>query len=295
MPGVNKFILPILSSELFIADDFALQAWARYRATMEQASAGVTWEQMGIPDRKRATLPQTISGSGEVSAGLSSIDFQDSIALIKLSGVMEDEGGLCNRGAEDIESDFRLAYSNPSISAIVFEVNSGGGMAAAGWRLNSVIKEKNKPVLGFIRDAGSAALLAAVACNELMAMPQASVGSIGAYVPIDKLLMQLLAEDIEFVYADQSINKNGAFMAAIRGDYGPLKAQVTKTAAAFIKEVETQRTLNETYKADTLAGAMFIASDAKKRGLIDSTGNFTDAMKRAKLLGKRHKQAQNAQ
>ena len=153
-----------------------------------------------------------------------------------------------------------------------------------------MIKERNKPVLSYYRYSGSAALLASVASDEIMGALGSEIGSIGAYIPIDKVLMAMLKEDIEFIYAQQSTQKNGPLMAALRLDYEPLRKAVTKTAAAFIKEVETFRPLNETFKEEVLSGPMFSASEAKKRGLIDSTGTFTDGMKRARLLGKRHKQ-----
>lgn len=293
MPGVNKFILPLLSSPLFLVDDFGLQSWVRYRSELEQAGAGIPYSELGIGERRQSSMPRTFSASGEMSAGVTTA-LPDSIAIISNTGIMQDEGGMSTRGASDIEADFRQAYSNPDISAIIFDNNSGGGMASAGWRLNSVIKERNKPVLAFARYMGSAAYLAAVASDEIMAPAGSEIGSIGAYIPIDKVMMEMLAADIEFVYADQSMQKNGAFMAALKGDYGPLRAQATKIAAAFIKEVEDQRTLTESYKEQVLSGLMFTARDAKKRGLIDSQGTLTDAMNRAGMLGKRYKKTKNA-
>jgi ClpP class serine protease len=288
MPGANP-ILPFLSSELFLVDDFGLQAWVQYRSYLEQVTAGFPPDRLGLYERKQASLPQIHTITGDIQP-LSKSSPEGSIAVIKLSGVMQDEGGLCVRGADDVEADFRQAYSDGGVDAIVFDINSGGGMASAGWRLNSVIKERNKPVLSYNRYSGSAAVLASVPSDEIMGQPGSETGSIGAYIPIDKVLMEMLANDIEFIYAQQSTQKNGPLMAALRGDYEPLRKQVTKTAAAFIKEVEAFRPLNEAFKEEVLSGPMFTASEAKKRGLIDSVGTFTDAMKRARLLGKRHKQ-----
>lgn len=41
--------------------------------------------------------------------------------------------------------------------------------------------------------------------------------------------MEMLANDIEFIYAQQSTQKNGPLELLLRGDYEPLRKQVTKT------------------------------------------------------------------
>lgn len=295
----HRFLDPILSGQLLIDADFAIDSYLTYVQEVQLLAAGAPYSELGIGIRRHEQEPQVVSMSagnvihetyrlynaGEpIPAG--------SIAHLKLSGVMRSESAASTRGVDALERDLRQAYSNPNIEAVILEINSGGGEAIAAWKLHNVIQERNKSVVSYVHTAGSGAYLAAIASDEIIVSSKGSrLGSIGALFSIDKRLLAEYSEHMLDVYADQSPNKNIEMRSAVMGDFGPLKKEANRVALDFQNAVRSSRELagDEQMVSHTLSGPMFPASDAIRRGLADMTGNFNLAARRAMLWSKRRK------
>lgn len=296
----NRFLDPILSGQLLIDADFALDSYLTYLQELQLLSAGAPYSELGIGARRHEQEPQAVamSASGNVihetyrlyNAG-EPIP-AGSIAHLKLSGVMRSESAASTRGVDALERDLRQAYSNPNIEAVILEINSGGGESIAAWKLHNVIQERNKAVVSYVHVAASGAYLAAIASDEIVVSSKGSrLGSIGALFTIDKRILAEYSEHILDVYADQSPNKNLEMRAAVTGDFGPLKKEANRVALDFQNAVRSSRELagDEQTIAHTLSGPMFPASEAIRRGLADMAGNFNLAARRAMLWSKRRK------
>jgi len=302
MPNMDtafeRIVLPVLSGGMMIVEEYGRQALAQFMEEISMVQSGIPYEKLGIAERRHAQLPRAYQ---VLAAKPSQVLFDtqrltdaslpdNTVAVLTLSGVMRMDGGPSTPGILAMEQDFRDAYNNPKIKAIVLDINSGGGMVSAGWTLANVVSEKNKPVVAYSRYAGSAAYLAAAGADEIIAAPGSQTGGIGAFIPINLAEIQALKDSVKFIYAAQSTGKNLAERAILNdNNYGPMQAEADQTAAAFIAYVQKMRPVkgSELIIAETFSGPMFDPATAKRRGLTDMTGTFTQALNRAALLGSR--------
>lgn len=284
-----------------INEAFGWTALNGYFAELAMLQAGLPFEQLGISKRREQCLPGIVlSQSTEVinpqSAIITSQNLQNrdvirqgSTAVLKLQGVMRSQDGISSYGMDTFTGWLRDAYENPNIDSVIIQSESGGGESDAGTKLQVAISEKNKPVIGWVYRAASAAYRGLLGVDELIAAsPASEVGSLGTFVPIDKKAVQELRDRYQFVYSSQTPEKNGEQRALMDGDASKLQAYVDQLTTQFHNEVKSMRSLrgNAGEVKHTLSGAMFSAVEAKQRGLIDSIGNFQYAMKRAKRMKK---------
>lgn len=80
----------------------------------------------------------------------------------------------------EIEDTLRAASAEPSIKALLVDIDSGGGGSVAGVEIAAAVARFGKPTVAVIHEVGaSSAYLAAAAANIIFASEESSVGSIG--------------------------------------------------------------------------------------------------------------------
>ena len=135
-----------------------------------------------------------------------------------------------------------------------------------------------KPVVVYTQMLASAALRGTLAADAIYAAHSGTdIGSIGSYIAIDREQLQEIQENILYIYAEQSTEKNKDFHALLKGDEAPLRQYVTIGAQAFIDEVEQWRPAmirSAEERARMQAGALFTAADAARMGLISGVATF---------------------
>lgn len=300
----NRGIEKILSySTLCIDEGYGLRALNQYLTDLQMLRSGAPYASLGISQRRERSTPAVISTVGEkpeviADRGLiknERLTPRGSIALIKLDGVMSSEDDGSSYGVSYQIGHIRAAYSNSNISAIILEVNSGGGEALAMQMLISALQERNKPVIGFGHFVASAAYGTVAATDEVVASnADAEFGSIGAVMTINKEFLQVYKESFEAFYGDNAPKKNEHLREALKGNFSPIQDIANKATDSFHAQVAAMRPLTggEAYKKQTLSGAMFDASEAKRRGLIDGVGNLNYAIKRAQAWASKQTQKQ---
>lgn len=83
-------------------------------------------------------------------------------------------------GSEEVVSAIMSADADPSIKAVLLEVDSYGGAPVAGEEIANALKALSKPSVAVIRQSGtSAAYLAATGADRIFASKSSDVGSIG--------------------------------------------------------------------------------------------------------------------
>lgn len=237
-----------------------------------------------IERRKAAVAARLMSSTGQpVVAGPANLNDSTgtpsgSIAHLQLSGVMLSHDFLWFRGVNHLTAELTAADSNPSIAGVLLEVNSGGGMVTAGQMLAATIAGMSKPVVVLTHFMASAAIMGTLPANKIVASsPGAEIGSIGTMVKVDKWVADMNKKRYHVIYADKSTNKNNDHRAAQDGDYAPLAKRVNQINEMFLQSVRTHRLLKGDVKG-TLSGGMFMAKDAKARGLIDDIGGQKKAL-----------------
>lgn len=300
-PLQNGFLAPLLSTELLVDMAYAMEQYHNFLADIALLKAGAEYKDLGLATRREMQAPQIVYMAADHSnlvmdrwrLHTDNPDYKPkpgAVALLKLSGIMRSDSAASTQGVDVLERDLRQAFATPEISAVILDINSGGGEAMAGFRLRSVIAEKNKPVMAYVHYAASAAYLAATAATEIIAAHRgARIGSIGALISIDKVALQEYTDNYLEIYAEQSTHKNADLRAAKGGDFSLVQKSVNRLAGDFIGIVKGARALtgDEQTITETLSGKVFNAGEAKQRGLTDLTGNFNAVWDRAKTWAQR--------
>jgi len=168
------------------------------------------------------------------------------------------------------------ADKNPSIKAIIFEINSGGGSAVASYEIAKAIKKVNKTSVAVIREIGtSGAYWAASATGHIIANEFSITGSIG-----------VLSSYLEF---SRLFNKYGiTYQRLVSGEYkdigSPFKnmskeeenimqQKIDKIHQVFISKVAENRNMSFDEVSRLATGEFYLGSEALELGLIDAVGD----------------------
>lgn len=291
----------LMSSQLLELDfEFGLQQMNMYLQDLMMIRAG--GKKMVVENiraRAAAAQPRLIVPSDN-AAGFTLVDKWDmmdgnvpagSIALLKLSGVMRTQSGFSSPGVDRLATDLRAAYNNTNIRGIVLETLSGGGESMAGNVLKSALSEKNKPVVGWGHLVASAAFRALTGTDEIvLSSMSAEVGSIGTMISMDTKELNKFRERFTEFYGSDAPNKNGEFRKAMAGDFSAIQERVDTLTREFHAEIKRDRPLqgDAAKIKETLSGAMFNATEGKRRGLVDAIGNLNFAVRRVSALKSRY-------
>jgi protease-4 len=205
-------------------------------------------------------------------------------------GVVELEGTITS--SDKILEQLKKFRKKKSVKAIVLRINSPGGAVAPAQEIYREIGKvrKKKPVVASIESVGaSAAYYIASNCDRIVCSPGSITGSIG--------VIMILAEAHKLInrfQVDINVIKAGKFKdmgSVIR----PLTEEERKILESFAKEIHEQFIADvakgrkgkiDIEKLRKVAnGSFFTGAKAKKLGLVDTMGNFYDAVKIAGKLG----------
>ena len=99
---------------------------------------------LNYSERRKELEPRILGMSANMSGRdtLQSNEIpKNSIAHLRLDGVMRMDDGLSSRGVRSLIADIQAADRNPRISAILLEVNSPGGESASGTALQNTLRD----------------------------------------------------------------------------------------------------------------------------------------------------------
>jgi protease IV len=183
--------------------------------------------------------------------------------------------------------DFRRS---DSIKAVIIRLDSPGGAVGASQEIFEEIKKTNyvKPVIASIGSiAASGAYYAAIGAEKIMVNPGSLTGSIGVIIKFANL--QELFSKIGY---QSEVIKSGKWK-----DIGSPNRQITSEErellqeiignihSQFTKAVAENRNLPIEKVKELASGRIFSGEQALEEGLVDLTGNFSDAIELAANLG----------
>ena len=202
--------------------------------------------------------------------------------VLEISGPIVKYSDWNYLGTQDMISILRRLDKNASVSGIVLNIDSGGGMVSGTAELTETIKNLQKPTIAFTNGyMCSAALDIASGANMRMASPHADlIGSIGtmlSYQDYSKMFEKWGATIYE-IYAPQSTEKNKEFRELAKGNEKLYEERLQMLAADFISRM--QENMSETLKDDGLVfkGKTYTPNEALKVGLINEIGTLEDAL-----------------
>ena len=214
-------------------------------------------------------------------------DFSDSdnqIAVITAEGaIMEGDISQGVAGANGVVKQIRSAHENENTKAIVFRINSPGGSIIASEMMRDelfVAKRKGIDVIVSMGDyAASGGVYISTPADYIFAEPTTITGSIGVAIAIPTL-----ENAVDYI----GVNFDGV-VTSKHGGWDPTQAiydDLDKIFASwgadiydrFINFVAESRSQSYEEIKAIAGGRVWIATSAKKIGLIDEIGGIDDAI-----------------
>ncbi len=203
-------------------------------------------------------------------------------------GIVPIEGAITSSDA--ILKQLRKFRKKKSIKAVVLRINSPGGSVAPAQEIYQEIGKirRSKPVVASMETLGtSAAYYIASNADEIVCSRGTITGSIGVI-----MMMADIHKVIEKLGVDINIIKAGKFKDLGTG-VRPLTDEERGLLEGFAKHIHTQF-IDDVAKARTgkidrskleavADGSFFSGERAKELGLVDTIGNFHDAVDAAAL------------
>jgi len=211
----------------------------------------------------------------------------DSIAVLPIHGTLvkrtsglEALSGLTS--VEMIGQAFDTALADPSVTAIVLDVDSGGGEVAGIFDLADRIRAARgtKPIVAVSNEAAySAAYALASAADTVYLARTAGVGSIGVIALHVDQSAQDAAEGLTYTAITAGAHKNDGSPHAPLTDAAraSVQAEVDRLYTLFVTTVAEARGLSVEAVRATEAG-LYFGADAVTAGLADRVGTLADAL-----------------
>src|SRR5574343_440870 len=205
---------------------------------------------------------------------------RDGVAVIPVEGPLLAKANLFSKvsGATSYDvlaTDLQAALDNPEVKSILLHINSPGGSVAGVSQLAQYIRDarQQKPVHAFVGDqAASAGYWLAAQAETITAADTAMIGSIGVQMSLTKGAQPDGEKSLRFISSNAPL-KN----ADPETDAGAAEVQrvVNDIEQVFLQAVADGRdTTVENVLAQYGQGAVFVAAEAKKRGMIDGIGTY---------------------
>ena len=208
------------------------------------------------------------------------------VAVVELHGVI----GTQIRAAA-YSRIFEHVARSKAYRALLLDIDSPGGSAATSEALHRSIARvaENKPVLAYVRGIGaSGGYYLCCAATGIYALPTALVGSIGV-IYLRPMLEQLMGRaGIEFTIfkGGQFKDMTGFWRRPTAEESERLQGLIDEIYDNFVQVVVKGRRLSEERVLELATGEVMTGQRGITAGLVDSLGDFTDALNAAAAMGR---------
>lgn len=225
-----------------------------------------------IAGQQQAVREGTGPCGDEVDMPQMTID--NGIAVIPVAGILGWRLSAMEKGSgctdySDIIEDIEVAVADSSVTLIVLDIDSPGGMVMGVTECADAIQSAGKRTIAY--GSGlvcSAAYWLACACDEIWATPSATIGSIGAYVPHQDVTEMLANAGVKVRLFASGQYKGAGYPGVPLTEAQAIDIQATVDAI----NVDFQAFVNSArgaIDAGDMEGQTFRAVDAQNKGLID--------------------------
>jgi signal peptide peptidase SppA len=215
-----------------------------------------------------------------------SVLIRDGTAIIPLYGPITARSDLFSfffggTSLSDLAKDFQTALDDDQVKAILFDVDSPGGVALGPAEMaDAIFKARGKkPIWSYVgRNCSSAAYWIASATEKIIANPSALLGSIGVVttIPVQEQPDLDGYKNIEIV-SSNAIKKRPdprttEGMSEIKRELDDLESQ-------FIESIAKYRNVSvETVKNDFGQGGVLIGKNAIANSMADGLGTYEEVL-----------------
>jgi signal peptide peptidase SppA len=161
--------------------------------------------------------------------------------------MVQDVSGPGGTSTEGLAKQFNAALRNPDVSAVVFDVDSGGGSAHGVEEAAAEIfkaRGGEKPVVAVVNAmAGSAAYWLASQADEVVITPSGEAGSVGVFMAHEDYSEALAAEGIKVTFIHSGRYKVEGNMVEPLSDESVdyYQGQVDAVYETFVRDVARGR------------------------------------------------------
>lgn len=206
-------------------------------------------------------------------------------------------GGGPQAGSDVVCEHLRAACRDHRVKAVVLRIDSPGGSAVASdsiWREVNRVRESGRPVIAQMGSlAASGGYYAAMAADEIVALPGTLTGSIG--VLAGKFVTRGTYDKLGLVHEGREAGRFAGMLAADRPfteeEWALLNRWLDEIYADFTSKAAQGRGMSLEELEPLARGRVWTGADAKDRRLVDHLGGFSTAVERASVLvgGRREK------
>lgn len=212
-----------------------------------------------------------------------SLPVGDAIAVIHLDGTIAGTGSSLDGVStpERMLSELREAEDDSSVKAVLIRIDSPGGTVAASEEIATTVARMKKPVVASIGDIGaSGAYMVASQCDEIVANPTSSVGSIGVImeIPVLEKLMEKVGVDFIVLTRGELKDAGSPFRSATATEMAYFNEGMDVAYDRFIELVAKGRKMQPAKVRELASGRVWMGSEAEKLGLVDTLGTYDDAI-----------------
>lgn len=172
------------------------------------------------------------------------------------------------------------AGSNPSIEAIIFEINSPGGSAVASSEIANAILKANKTKVAIIREIGtSGAYWAASATDHIIANEFSMSGSIGvlsSYLEFSRLFDKYGVTYQRLVGGERK-DIGSPFKEMSDEERSIMQKKIDSIHNVFVSKVASNRGMDFESVKKLATGEFYLGNEALGVGLIDEIGDMDTA------------------
>lgn len=266
--------------------------WAIQQEKLEDITAFLELKMQGeLPD---GHILADIKAASEVTAARASkaaATGAGSVAVLPLYGMIMQRGNMMGdisgpRGTsvEQFKQQFRQALNDPSVKAIVIDVDSPGGTVSGVDELASEIygargKKEITAVVNCL--CASAAYYIASSASKIVASPSSQTGSIGVYAALRDDTAALEKAGVKYTLVTYGENKAAGDprMPTSANAIAELQETVNAFGGMFDKSVGRGRKVSATHVRENYGqGRMFTATQAKNLGMVDDIGTLDDVL-----------------
>lgn len=218
--------------------------------------------------------------------------FGGTVAVIPIQGEIgyasSDIFGGSVANPDTIKDQIKDAEEDPTINAILLDINSPGGTPVASTEIMGAVKNCSKPVVAWISDTGaSGAYLVASGADKVVASRSSWVGSIGVIITLTDLsdLYKAIGVDKYSIKAGKFKDMGADYRNLTGEEKQMLQNMINEEHNNFISLIAENRKIDGDYVRTLAEGQVFTGTQAKELKLIDETGGKDQALDIAAELG----------
>jgi len=215
-----------------------------------------------------------------------SVKVRDCTAIIPIHGPITARNTFFSMFAggtslETLAKDFREAINNEDIKAILFDIDSPGGVAVGPFEMAEMIynARSQKPIYSYIgRNGSSAAYWLASATEKIIVNPSALVGSIGVVttIPVQEQPDQEGYKNIEIVSSNAALKRPDP---RTKEGLAEIRRELDGLESTFINSIAKYRSItSEIVKSDFGQGGVVIGSQAVNQNMADALGTYEEVL-----------------